>query len=825
MGSRVGFMDRVRRGGRAAGMVAVCLAVPAAPAAAVQDRGVDGPARLAVIQGRVVETGTGRSLSGAGVTLRPREEGPAASELVAGFAVTDGTGSYRIVGIEAGRYDLTVERPGYRARTLVVTVGGGDPPRVSVALDVVPIELSPLKVEVAGRSRVVDAEGREVTVGRVDAVLLRQRRFLSSDVRIVTAADVEEAVTLGEPDLFRALQRVPGVSTRDDFTAELWTRGADWGETRVYLDGIPLFNPVHGFGILSGVSSRLVASATLHPGVRPVEHPEGSAAVVDLRSRTGSGLAAPVGGVDVSLASAQAWGAGPIGEGGGWSAGVRRSWIDAVAEAIPSHRSDAVPYAFEDAHGHLTLSLGGGHRMAATLLVERDEIDGELPDLLHNTLASWGNVGGALAVEGPLGTGLRYRQSLGATAYGAEVRRFAGAADSSFSAPSEQPADHAVRYFVLGGQISSATAPDRWTIGYDLVRQSARYAGPETWPYSTTPPDLPQVADTAVLSRIGIWARGRWAATDRIDVETGLRVDGGSRTAAGRLEIMPNALVRFRPKEPVSVSVGAGRYVQYAQSPAPVGPRVQRVLQTGRRWILADNRRAPVRADIATLGAEAWLTPGWLVGATAYARWSSGLLLPDPTPGLLVQRPPLVAGETRAEGLELSLRRLAGRVTGSLSWSLSRARAHVAGRTVPAPTDRTHLVDASSAIRLGSRSRLGMAFTYASGAPYARVLPCGDEECRGVILDAPFSRRGPAYASLDLAYDQSHDFGGWSLGWFVQVRNVFGMDNRVTYVDTNLLCPGNLQSDPCPGGTAPRPVDEFATGIPTIPLLGLRVAF
>ncbi len=793
-----------------------------------------------VIQGRVVDAQSGDPLASADVTLSRRagvgrgttstgtgaapESADSVRWVVLSSTTTDQTGAYSFRDVGPGGYRLHVARPGYRIRELDVRVSAGPRPRVSVALDVVPIELIPLAVSVEGRGRVVDLNGREVPAGRISTVRLRQERYLASDARVLVSADVAESPTLGEPDVFRALQRLPGVSTRDDFSAELWTRGADWGQTRVYLDGVPLFNPVHGFGVLSGVSNRLISSITLHPGVRPSVYPEGGAAVVDLRSRSGLGEDGITGGVDVSLASAQAWSAGSLGDGGGWSAGLRRSWVDAVAAALSSDPTEQVPYAFWDLQASVTAPVSERHTLTASLLVERDRIRGEIPDVLQRTLSSWGNVGAMAGLEGHLRPGVRYRQWVGGTAYNATVEAIDGVFDSIFGAPSEAPADHAVRYAIVAGELV-AERGGRWGVGYDLVHQTARYEGPETWPYSTTPPDLPHVSTDHSLTTVGLWGRQRWTVAPRVTLEGGLRVAGGGRLAGRRLDIAPNGAVRYRPTPTVSLVAGAGRYLQYAQSPTPVGPRIENVLQTGRRWMLAHGRQGPVRSDIVSLGGESWIGTSWLASATLYSRSSRNVLLPDPSPGLLVQRSPLASGRTEARGLELSARRLAGRVTGSAAYTLARADADVVGVRVPAPTDRTHVVDVSSVIALGRRAHLSAAFTYASGAPYTRVLQCVSENCQGVTLDDPFLRRAPTYASLDLMFDTSHDFGGWSLGWFVQARNVLGHDNAITYEETNLLCPGDTQSTPCLDGAAPQLIDRFTAGIPSLPLLGFRVTF
>lgn len=794
-----------------------------ASAAQSQER-PEGPGAL---QGRVLDSATGEGLGSADVLLsrRPTDaSGRPLPDSGPGLATvsTDDSGDYRFTGLAPGWYRLTVDRPGYRTREIDVAVAVGSQPRVSVTLDVAPIELTPIDVRVAGRSRVEDGAGRLVTAGRVAVEQIRQERYLTTDARLLTAADVEESATLGEPDIFRALQRLPGVSTRDDFSAELWTRGGDWGQTRVYLDAMPLFNPVHGFGVLSGVSNRQVASATIHPGVRPVSQPEGSVAVVDLQSRSGRGLPETQGGVDVSLATAQAWAAGPLGSNGGWTFGFRRSWADAVARALSSNASDQVPYAFWDAHAGVTLPVADGHRLDVGVLLERDNVTGEIPDVLHRTSAAWGNALVTAQMEGPLMEGLRYRQRVGATFYHASVDSVESQLDSLFNAPSEAPADHSVSYVTLAGEVVPDGDRETWRVGYDLVRQAARYVGPETWPYSQEPFDLADVESGATLFRAGIWGSRRLDLTSRLALDAGLRLAGGGRVADGRVEVLPSLLLQYRPLESVRLAAGVGRYAQYAQSPAPVGPRVETVLQTGRRWVLAGPSQPTARSTIGTVGAEVWLGDGWLAAATAYRREGEGVVLPDPTPGLLVQRSPLVVGSVRADGVDMSVRRLVGPLTGSVAYSVSRARATAVGRVFSAPTDRTHVVDLSALTALGRGFRVTGAFTYASGSPFTRTHITDD----GALLDAPFQRRGPSYASLDLGVDMTHRFASWSLGWFIQARNLLGRDNAISYQSSDRSCPGELLvTDPCASGEAPLVHDSFVTGIPTIPLLGFRVSF
>jgi len=264
------------------------------------------------------------------------------------------------------------------------------PFRVSVALVVVPIRLEAMDMRATpnapyARLRLPDDERR---FGHLDADQFRSERFLEGDAAVLTHTDVIEAVTLGETDLFRAVQRLPGVSTRDDFTASLWTRGAQWSETRVYFDGLPLFNPVHAIGVFAGVNPDAVGTATFHPGVRPSSIGEGAAGVLNVTSRrpTTPGFGA-LGELSViSARGAADWAS----KGGRTSAmfAARRSYVDLVtrlAESLGADSGTYIPYAFYDLTGRVDADLGRGYALEASGLVEQDHVDDAVPGLLRPT--------------------------------------------------------------------------------------------------------------------------------------------------------------------------------------------------------------------------------------------------------------------------------------------------------------------------------------------------------------------------------------------------------------------------------------------------------
>jgi hypothetical protein len=718
-----------------------------------------------------------------------------------------------------------------------------------VGLVVNPIRLEPMDA----RAVTLDPYGRlrsrtqERQTGDLDAEAWRDQRFLEGDAAVLTHADVVEAVTLGETDIFRAAQRLPGVSARDDFTAALWTRGAPWGQTRVYFDGQPLFNPVHAIGIFAGVNPDAVGAASFHPGVRSPAVGEGAAGVFDLHSRRSMrpgmrGLA------ELSMVSARA--AGEWGSPGGRTGitlAARRSYVDLatrMAESLGADSGTWIPYSFYDLTGRFDADLGRGYALEASGLLEQDGVDGPVRDLLRATVGRWGNRVGRVSLLAPLGR-WRARYTVGASGFDGRVDP---ARTSLAATPDRDPAVHgATRNSVSVATLATEITPDgaaagpAWSLGLQFSGQRQHYSGqyPRPYPVVVLPDTLVAEEQLGVLA---VWGERRFALGSRAALEVGLRIDAHERVRnAAPLGVAPKAALRVTPfGSRVTLTAAAARTWQYTQALAPAGPSVGPDLYLTDVWLLAGDTIPALRADVGTLGLEAWLGGSWVASANAYVRHATGMAVPEPGAGTLTaQRPIFVTADNHARGIELAVRRLAGRWTATGSWSYgvsnveARSAMYPVWYTYPSSADRRHVVDASIMRRFGDALSVGAAFTWAGGPPFSRFLlgqapcdslatVCSPADSAALYIESPNAVRTPAYASLDLLVDWSRMLGSVQVGAYLQVRNVLGTANAVTYTGSLRQCtpaPPTLVS--VGGGVC----DRFDRGVPRLPLAGVRVAF
>ncbi|MBI4420395.1 MAG: TonB-dependent receptor [Gemmatimonadetes bacterium] len=830
--------------------LAVCGARPALAAQA----GPDGS-----IAGVVLDAAGQTPLAGALVMIEAAGDatvltrGGSGTLLARGFTtVTDAEGHYRFARLPPGRYRLRVRHLGHREAVLDIELSRAAPFEVSVGLVMNPIQLEPVSVHATtdpfGRTRSSLDDAR---FGRLDAEEFRRVRFLSGDVRVLTQADVTEAVTLGEGDLLRALQRLPGVSARDDYTAGLWTRGAPWGQTRAYYDGLPLFNPVHAVGLLSAVNTDVVGAATFHPGVRDASIGEGAAGVLDVSSR---GAAGPGwrGLSELSVASARGTlEAGSSDGKRGVLVSVRRSYVDLatrLAQLTGGDSATYVPYAFLDLAARADLRFGERTSLEASGLWAEDDVRGTVRRLLRETRGRWGNRLGRVTLAHGMG-GLRVRASAGLSRFEGALnpprratgRGFAEAAlAGSDSVPKHDSTFNGLTVAIAGIEVTPVTgwAARSWAAGLQLVEYTQAFDGqyPRPYPVAVLPDKL--VLDERLAVPV-VWAERRWSLGSRAALQTGLRIEapGGAQNVPS-LAVAPRLSARYAvPGTRASLSVGAGRSWQYTQALAPAGPSVGPDLYVTDVWLLAGDTIPAVRADVATASGEIDLGVGWIAGATVYARHQTGVAVPDPTPGELTSgRPIFVPATNRAWGLELGLRRIVGRWTGSLSYTWSRSTLQAQspgwGSPYPSPADRRHVLDGTVLYRASANWRVGAAMTAASGAPFSRFIlgaaPCTPPSaCPDTLvalqIESPNGVRTSPYASVDFLLDWEGTVGRATVGAFLQVRNLLNRSNAVTYGGSE---------EPCDAHAPPTRIlvrsftcDRFDRGVPLLPLAGVRIVF
>ena len=87
---------------------------------------------------------------------------------------------------------------------------------------------------------------------------------------------------LGEADVLKAIQLLPGVRGGAEGTAGIYVRGGSPDQTLILLDGTTVYNPTHFFGFFSTFNTEAIKDVRLYKGAYPSTYGGRLGSVVDL---------------------------------------------------------------------------------------------------------------------------------------------------------------------------------------------------------------------------------------------------------------------------------------------------------------------------------------------------------------------------------------------------------------------------------------------------------------------------------------------------------------------------------------------------------------
>ena len=94
--------------------------------------------------------------------------------------------------------------------------------------------------------------------------------------------------SIGEVDIFRSLQLLPGVSGTNENSSGLFVRGGTPDQNLVLLDGITVYKVDHFFGFFSAFNANAIKDVQLYKGAFPAKYGGRISSVVDLTGKTGN---------------------------------------------------------------------------------------------------------------------------------------------------------------------------------------------------------------------------------------------------------------------------------------------------------------------------------------------------------------------------------------------------------------------------------------------------------------------------------------------------------------------------------------------------------
>lgn len=136
-----------------------------------------------------------------------------------------------------------------------------------------------------GMSGSLSLEEVVVTARRSDRL---QDRTQMSTLNVPVAQVKAAPALLGEVDILKVLQLMPGVQSGGEGSSGLYVRGGGPDQNLILLDGVPVYNASHLFGFFSVFNSDAINNIELLKGGFPARHGGRVSSVIDISMKEGN---------------------------------------------------------------------------------------------------------------------------------------------------------------------------------------------------------------------------------------------------------------------------------------------------------------------------------------------------------------------------------------------------------------------------------------------------------------------------------------------------------------------------------------------------------
>ncbi len=185
---------------------------------------------------------------------------------------------------------------------------------------------------------------------------------------------------MGEADVIKTIQLMPGVQSGTEGTSGIYVRGGGPDQNLFLLDGVPIYNANHLFGFFSVFNPDAISSITLTKGGFPAHYGGRLSSVVDIRLKEGN-MKEFKGAGSVGLIASKITLEGPIiKDKTSFIVSARRTYLDVLARPIIKavNKSNGVEglsgYYFYDVNAKINHKFSERDRIYLSMYHGRDRL-------------------------------------------------------------------------------------------------------------------------------------------------------------------------------------------------------------------------------------------------------------------------------------------------------------------------------------------------------------------------------------------------------------------------------------------------------------------
>jgi hypothetical protein len=314
-----------------------------------------------VLNGYVRDSLTGESIIGATITVGGGSR-----------TVTSNKYGFYSLTLDKGRHTIAFSHVAYQVRAYSLPLDSNS----NLNVDMVSRSAAMNEVVVFSRRR--DGNVKNAQMGRVDLSM--------NQVRNIPAF-------MGEVDLLKALQLLPGVRNAGEGNAGFYVRGGGPDQNLILLDDAVVYNPGHLFGFFSVFNSDAIKNVSLIKGGMPAQYGGRLSSVVDVTMKDGN-LKEFQGEGGIGLIASRISLQGPLKKDkSAFILSARRTYVDALVNPFLSKTSSfyGSGYYFYDLNAKVNFRFSEKDRVYVSGYFGRDVFDFVNQKRSFRTNIPWGN--------------------------------------------------------------------------------------------------------------------------------------------------------------------------------------------------------------------------------------------------------------------------------------------------------------------------------------------------------------------------------------------------------------------------------------------------
>ncbi|MEQ9166466.1 MAG: TonB-dependent receptor [Fulvivirga sp.] len=312
-----------------------------------------------------------------------------ANEIGKGVA-SDASGKYNII-LPLGEHLMTIQGLNFEAQTFFVRIY--ESAKLDITLEENPFTLEEIVVE----DNAINESFQNVTAGTT--------RISLEEIQKVPSM-------MGEADVIKSVQLLPGVNSVGEASAGFNVRGGTADQNLILLDNGIIFNPNHLFGFFSAFHPDAVKDVTFYKGSIPIQYGGKISSVLDVRQKDGNSKRLKGTG-GIGLITSRLMLEGPLVKNKvSFMVAGRSSYSDWLLKRAEDEDLRQSSTFFYDFTGKISALVNKKHKLTASFYNSSDKFK-----LSNDTLYSWQNSSVAVNFDRTIKEGLYHISSLSAGNY------------------------------------------------------------------------------------------------------------------------------------------------------------------------------------------------------------------------------------------------------------------------------------------------------------------------------------------------------------------------------------------------------------------------